>query len=377
MKKRVLALSLFAIAAGAQAQSSVTLYGRIDNGLSYTNNVNGNSHSFGMGSGLWGQSWWGLQGAEDLGGGTKTIFQLESAIITTNGSLANTSSLFNRHATVGLSNDKYGTFKMGNIGDGEITQDTWGADPQEMQDFSIFSMVRGRNWAKSTSAAEYSSPTWNGFSFKAQYSLLGSTGGWNVGTGVNTAGVSAGGRTNGIGAYYTFGMGDVRVIYDEVRDVNGQFSNVFSTSRMAMVGGTLTFGPVRAYYGYEHLSAPQAAQNTATFNATTLAPGASAPTAVNYGWIGANWQVNAATAVTAGIYHSNVNNGNGNGTLFTLGSTYNLSKRTFLYVETGYAKNSSTANFSVGGNPNVGEGNGNPNFGQGQFGAIAGIFTQF
>ncbi|MFP3693473.1 porin, partial [Burkholderia sp. SIMBA_048] len=70
--------------------------------------------------------------------------------------------------------------------------------------------------------------------------------------------------------------------------------------------------------------------------------GVSAPTAVDHEWIGAAWQINAAAAITAAVFHANANKGNGNATLYTLGGTYNLSKRTFLYTEAGYVHNSST-----------------------------------
>jgi predicted porin len=60
----------------AHAQSSVTLYGLIDAGFTYTNNVNGSGRAA-VGSGI-DQSRWGLRRSEDLGGGLKAIFNLES-----------------------------------------------------------------------------------------------------------------------------------------------------------------------------------------------------------------------------------------------------------------------------------------------------------
>ena len=54
----------------AMAQSSVTLYGLIDEGLNYTNNTGGHSNVQ-MESGFAQGSRWGLKGSEDLGGGTR------------------------------------------------------------------------------------------------------------------------------------------------------------------------------------------------------------------------------------------------------------------------------------------------------------------
>ena len=380
MKQKVLALSLLAMAAAAHAQSSVTLYGRIDNGLQYETGIPG-GHAFSATTGNWGCSWWGLTGSEDLGGGTKAIFQLESQINTMNGSLEG--PLFSRHATIGLTNDHYGTFKLGNLGAGEISQDSWGTDPQMMQRYGISSLVRGRNWASTSNGFEYQTPTWGGLQFRGQYSLTNNPNGWNQGV------AGAQGRTNGIEGTYTFGMGDFRVIYDEVRSTDGTFDNVYAHSRSILAGGTLVFGPVRAYYGFQHLSAPDATlATTGNANNGTLAAGISgAPTSVNHEWIGAVWQASAATAISTGIYHANANNGNGNATLFTLGTTYNLSKRTFLYAEAAYIRNSSTSNLAMydGGNwgaQNATDSSGNatnsnPQYGHSQTGVMIGMMTQF
>jgi predicted porin len=70
------------------AQSSVTLYGLLDEGINYVNNVqtaqagapNGRTGAsqFAMTSGVMQASRWGLRGTEDLGGGYKAIFVIEN-----------------------------------------------------------------------------------------------------------------------------------------------------------------------------------------------------------------------------------------------------------------------------------------------------------
>ncbi|WP_296653413.1 porin [Paraburkholderia sp.] len=377
MKEKVLALSLLAMAAAAHAQSSVTLYGRIDNGIQFESGIPG-GHQWAAQSGDWGCSWWGLTGAEDLGGGTQAIFQLESQLNTQNGQLEG--ALFSRHATIGFTNPKYGTFKIGNIGAGEISQDSWGTDPQLMQRYGISSLVRGRNWASAANAVEYQTPNWNGLQFRGQYSVTNNTS-WN------RAATPAGqGRTNGIEGVYTYGMGDFRVIYDEVRGADGTFNDVYAHSRSLLAGGTLVFGPVKLYAGYQWMTAPNATDASVGVAPGTQPAGVSAPTVVNHEWLGAAWQVNAATALTAAVYHANANRGNGNATLFTLAATYNLSKRTFLYTEAGYVRNSSTSNLALAdsgyGNNNFDPvtntaSNGNPGYGRSQQGVFAGIMHQF
>src|SRR3954464_10193739 len=78
MKKSLLALAvLTAVSGGAFAQSSVTLYGKVDLGLVY--DAGGAAgKSVRVSSGVTGGSRIGFKGVEDLGGGTKASFQLET-----------------------------------------------------------------------------------------------------------------------------------------------------------------------------------------------------------------------------------------------------------------------------------------------------------
>ena len=74
-----------AVAAGlfsttAFAQSSVTLYGVLDTGIEYVSHANvAGDHVIRM-PGITGElpSRWGMRGSEDLGGGQKAVFILES-----------------------------------------------------------------------------------------------------------------------------------------------------------------------------------------------------------------------------------------------------------------------------------------------------------
>jgi GBP family porin len=111
----VAATGLF-VAHAAQAQSSVTLYGLIDAGVMYTNNVvKGATHGslLQADSGGINGSRFGVRGSEDLGGGLKAIFVLESGFSVQNGKEAQDNRLFGRQAFVGLSSDQYGTVTLG------------------------------------------------------------------------------------------------------------------------------------------------------------------------------------------------------------------------------------------------------------------------
>jgi predicted porin len=234
--------------------------------------------------------------------------------------------------------------------------------------------------ASAANAFEYQTPNWGGLSFRGQYALTNNTS-WN-----QASTPTGQGRTDGVEGSYTFGMGDFRVIYDEVRGADGSFNDVYNHSRSILAGGTLVFGQVRLYAGYQHLSAPNATDASVGVTLGTQPVGVSAPTSVNHEWFGAAWQASTTTSVTAALYHANADNGNGNATLYTLAASHNLSKRTFLYTEAGYIHNSSTSNLalydSAYGNNNFDPvtntaSNGNPNYGHSQEGVFAGIMHQF
>ena len=113
MKKTLIMTAVVAgYACAAQAQSSVTLYGVIDAGLSYTDNQKGHS-VMQAGSGNVTGSHWGVAGREDLGGGTTAVFQLESGFSVTNGTLRQGGREFGYQALAGLSNDRFGTVTFG------------------------------------------------------------------------------------------------------------------------------------------------------------------------------------------------------------------------------------------------------------------------
>jgi predicted porin len=91
------AITAFATLAApcAFAQSSVTLYGVLDEGIDYTNNVGGGA-VWEMASGYAQGSRWGMKGSEDLGGGMKAVFQLENGFDLSSGRLAQGGRMFGR-----------------------------------------------------------------------------------------------------------------------------------------------------------------------------------------------------------------------------------------------------------------------------------------
>lgn len=109
------AAALAFASSAAPAQSNVTVYGLIDTGVEYLNHANAAGNSLVRMPNLTGglmPSRWGLRGSEDLGGGLKAVFVLESGFNPDMGSSGQGGRLFGRQASVGLSGG-WGTVSIG------------------------------------------------------------------------------------------------------------------------------------------------------------------------------------------------------------------------------------------------------------------------
>jgi len=124
MKKSLVALAALA-ATTAFAQSSVTLYGNMDQSVFRSKSDTGYLLSSGSNAGS--TSLWGITGSEDLGGGTKASFDLKSELTLASGQTGSASTglaassgaaeVFNRGAWVGIANAGLGDFKIGRQND--------------------------------------------------------------------------------------------------------------------------------------------------------------------------------------------------------------------------------------------------------------------
>jgi predicted porin len=382
MKKALAAAALLTFGVAAHAQSSVTLYGRLDAGLEYmsgvpSNQVNGSAtnstHRFRAESGDWGTSLWGLKGAEDLGGGYKAVFQLEGSFNTMTGAGPGGGGLFNRWATVGFASDQYGTFTMGRML--FISNGVWDFDPFGQSNWSSASLVRGRNWPQSSNNVAYQSPKIAGFDFYGQYALSNATN-WNGN------GTTAQGREAGAQVTYTSSLFQIRGLYDEIRNPanGGLFGPAGDATNTGNIG-TGVFAASREYSALVNVFLGQfkiqaAYQAVRTSGATAVLPGT--PTTLDHEWGGVTWQATPAAALIAAVYHVNGNNGAGNATIYTVGGSYNLSKRTLLDLQVATVQNSKGANYGLNANNSgTAVATDNPLPGHSQTGVYAGIQHSF
>jgi predicted porin len=223
-----LSLALLAAAGTASAQSSVTLYGAIDDGIEYLSNSNGHSVT-GLADSTTIASRWGLKGSEDLGNGLKAIFQLENGFSINNGSAYQGGALFGRQAYVGLAAQQYGTLTLGRQYDAvtdmvqPLTGDAWAyvfATPGDVDN--------NDNSARFNNSVKYVSPVLSGLQFEGTYSLGG------------VAGSTGSGQSWSAGA--TYGVGQLTLAGGYLNMRNGSATQRFDSNGNAIWGSSTTGG---------------------------------------------------------------------------------------------------------------------------------------
>ncbi|CAG9264692.1 porin [Paraburkholderia unamae] len=349
MKKTLMVAALTGVfATAAHAQSSVTLYGLIDAGITYANNSGGHS-LWKATSGTVNGSRWGLRGSEDLGGGLKAIFTLENGFNIMNGTSGQSGRMFGRQAFVGLASDQYGAVTLGRQYDSVVdyvaplsntgTQYGGTIAAHPFDNDNLNNSVRFNNTVK------YTSINYAGFKFGGTYSFSNST-------------EFANNRAYSFGASYSWGGLNVAAGYLQLNnDMNNAavFSSAsagaqtgewtFLAGRQRTFGGGInyTFGPATAGFVYTQTNLSDAAgggisgTQSGTGTATTGGIGFNANSARFQ-----NFEGNVRYALTpalslAGAYtytRANIGGGvNPNYNTVALQSDYALSKRTDVYLQ--------------------------------------------
>ncbi|MEY8173081.1 porin [Burkholderia multivorans] len=338
MKKSLLALvALGAFAGAAHAQSSVTLYGIIDEGFIFNNNAHG-KHLYGLASGVMQGSRFGLRGTEDLGGGLKAIFTLENGFDVNSGRLGQGSLMFGRQAYVGLSSP-YGTVTLGRQYDSVVdfvgpleAGDQWGgyiaAHPGDLDNFN--------NAYRVNNAIKYTSPSYAGFSFGGLYSLGGIAGQfarnqvWSLGAGYNNGPLVLGvGYLNARTPANFGGMfnnGSSAATTAVTSPVYGAYANTANTYQVIGAGGAYTFGAATIGATYSNTK----------FKGFSVGPFVNQTATFNNGEINFKYQLTPALILGAAYDYTQGSKINGSSAAKyhqgSLGVDYFLSKRTDVYV---------------------------------------------
>lgn len=192
--RAVAAAVLCCLGAAAQAQqaSSVNIYGLLDVGLDYNSNVGGKSQKDET-TGILAPNILGFKGEEDLGGGHKAFFQLETQFAVDTGTTIG--SMWGRHALVGLKSATLGSVQAGTVSDfmfDKLGVGRWGGGKMfpyvsltftRMGPFSRFMPTGSFDYdrvalsSRINNAVRYDSPDYNGFSYGALYGFGEQSGG--------------------------------------------------------------------------------------------------------------------------------------------------------------------------------------------------------
>ncbi|QVQ24566.1 porin [Achromobacter deleyi] len=156
-------------ALAAEDGAGLQLYGVVDAGVAVTN-VSGQGSRSGLLDGGLTDSLWGLQGAEDLGGGWRTRFQLESGFDPSSGNAEDGNSLFDYGAWVGLGHARYGDLRLGR-------QDTVGKtygnalEIASWKEMGMGATFKASDNYQFSNMVNYYSPEWSGFQAGIGYSF--------------------------------------------------------------------------------------------------------------------------------------------------------------------------------------------------------------
>lgn len=174
MKKSLVALAALAVAGVASAQSSVTLFGVLDAGVSYVENKSENAFGGSVKQSQWLQSTngynssrLGFRGTEDLGGGLAASFWLEAGVANDTGagnssspSVSGNGLSFGRRSTVSLSG-AFGEMRIGR----DYTPTFW--NDTVFDPFGTNGV--GTNLISTANGFSSSGATTNGFTTNNQY----------------------------------------------------------------------------------------------------------------------------------------------------------------------------------------------------------------
>lgn len=325
MKKIAIAVAALTAALAAQAQSGVTLYGLVDAGVEVVNHASATGGSVTrLTSGGMNTSRWGIRGSEDLGGGLKAVFQLESGIFIDNGSVDTPSSvpngLFRRQANVGLE----GAFGRIIAGRSYTTAYDFILPFDPMGYAPAYSWATASNGTTAAASSAYGMTT----AFDNTLKYTGTFGGFKVGASYGFGEVAG---ASGAGRRYALAVG-----YGA-----GPFSAALTGERINGTQNPTPRDETTAYHaglGWQ-LNKDVALKAGARYYKMERASGAADLRANTY-WVGANWQATPALGLSAALYYLDQRNltTEADPKMLVLRARYALSKRTDLYATAGHAR---------------------------------------
>ena len=334
MKKSLTALAALTVTGLACAQSSVTLFGVIDAGVSYQSATSRNAitgitskqSQWSLANSGYNSSRIGFRGTEDLGGGLAASFWLEAPITNDDGAtgIAN----FNRRSTVSLSGG-FGEVRLGRDYTATFWNDTV-FDPfgTNGSGTNVISTVGGStgignsNYARASNMVAYFlPPNLGGFYGQVQYSLNENVRSTDV---TGTTSSSSAGRY--VGGRFGYANGPLDIALAAGQNVAVDTTTLTRKVQTVNLGASYDFGPVKLF---GEISNVQNKFDTGLANTHDSYKGylIGATVPVGPGLIRASYSAVRYNEGATGLYGEDprVNK-------LALGYVHNLSKRTALYA---------------------------------------------
>ena len=307
-------------AGAAHAQSSVTLYGALDEDVLYTSKSLNPTNGRNAGSQLslvdsgWQASRFGITGSEDLGAGLRALFKLESGINVTNGGFNDSNgNFFGRQAWLAL-HSQYGEVKMG-LQFSPFMLALHDLDPRDFSFFGSTPLIYVNNAAATgiftPNAISYSSPQIAGFHGSALLSLG------------NVPGSFSAGRAYSASLNYRIGGLFIDAAFWDSNAGSTTITPVPSTREFEgrVIGASYHFGRVTATASFTNYKVAGSFDNNV------------------YGG-GLEYSVSPAFTLNATANYITDRNDTGNHSLLaSVGGQYSLSIRTTLYAQVGIVDN--------------------------------------
>lgn len=327
MKKTLVVLAVTcAWAHAAEAQSSVTLYGKIDLGL-VMDSGNAAGKSVRISSGVSGGSRLGFRGEEDIGGGSKVAFQLETGFCADSAANAPNfctggNNFMGRQAHVDL-HTAFGTLVVGrqySFGYNAASD----LDPFENGYAGQVENTDGRgdylvdtSGTRLNNSVAYTTPSFDGLTAGAEMAFGEQTGDWRAG------------RELGGLIKYDHGPLYATVAYYGVGNGNGQ-----GDARRATTGGaTYDFGVVKVHGLVQKVNGEPT--GASRLDALNLMAGVTVP-------------INSGNLLASFVRHDDRSAANQDANQWGVGYVYALSKRTSVYTAYAHISNRNQAGFLVG-----------------------------
>jgi predicted porin len=357
------------------AQSSVTLYGIIDTGIEYVSHANTSGSSVIRIPSITGElpSRWGLRGIEDLGDGLSVQFVLESGFNVDNGSMGSQGGrLFGRQAWVGI-HSNYGLLSFGR----QYTMSYWATGDADILGPTIYGMasldpyLAGR---RSDNTVAYLT-TFYGLTVGATYSF----GRDSTGTGNSPGQGTCAGPVPGNPAQcrqwtamlkYDAAWYGAAVAYDEQRGGANADADLYNGTVPFPLTNSADKDARTVLNGYVHLGDFKVGSGYMGRMVTTIT---GTDVHSNIFYTGVLWQATPAFTLDGEVYRVINAAQDTRASMVTLRGTYLLSKRTAVYLQSGYLANSAKAQYTV----SSGGGGTTPAKGDDQIGVMVGITHSF